>query len=158
MYRRRIAVLALLGLLLGAGCLGAATPTEGNPEPDPLNTDGATQVPQPNEREPVILDLPAAPDVITAETVGPFVADYEELRMHNELVNTNSNLVSVGTDCTADAVESADTSYTVTVECGHWYEFAEGETRGIADGAPYAIVYTVSEDGDVSHGESEPVF
>ena len=62
------------------------------------------------------------------------------------------------TSCSVDSVDSADGSYTVTVECGHWYEFADGEKRGIADGAPYAIVYTVNEDGRISHEDREPVF
>ena len=158
MYRRILAVLALVSLLLVAGCLSAATATEGNPEPDLTNTDDATQVPQPNEREPVPRDLPAAPDTITAETVGPFVSSYEEIRMHNELVGAHSDLVSLGTSCTVESVGPANGSYTVTVECGHWYEFADGDRRGIADGAPYTITYTVSEDGRVSHGEREPVF
>ena len=158
MYRRLLSALTLVSLLLAAGCLTATIAPEGVPEPDTTNTDVATQVPQPNEHNPVPRDLPAAPDTITAETVATFVATYEEVRMHNELVGTHSNLVSIGTSCTADSVEPADGAYTVTVECGHWYEFADGDNRGIADGAPYAVIYSVSDDGHLSPGEREPIF
>ena len=158
MHRRLLSALALVSLLIIAGCLGTAVGTEDYPELDPTFTDNGTQVPQPNERAPVHRVLPVAPDSITVENVGPFVADYEETRLHNELVRDHSNLVSLGTSCTVSAVEPADESITVTVECGHWYEFAEGDQEGIADGAPYEITYTVSDDGRIDHGDREHVY
>ena len=158
MYRRTPSVLALALVLLLAGCMGATVATEGNPEPHTTDPGDATRVSQPNERSPVPRDLPDAPDTITAENVGAFVAAHEEVRMHNGLVRENSNLVSLGTSCEVDSVESVGRSYAVTVECGHWYEFADGDRRGIADGAPYTVDYTVGAEGAVSHGEREPVF
>ena len=160
MNRSTVLALPIAGLLVLAGlagCLGAASP-EADIEPD--TSDGnATQVPQPNSRDPVPLPLPALPENLSADGAGEFVAAYEEVEMHNELLReVEANVVELGTSCTVESVDEDDDAYRVVVECGHWYEFESGTTHGIADGAPYRTSYVVTADAVEQTSERRPVY
>ena len=155
MIRRSIALSLLVGVLLLAGCAGAATQgpiVEGG-------TDGAVEFPRTNERDPTPEDYPPAPEALSAETAGEYATAYEEVRMHNELLGTvEASITDLGTSCSATAVDSDGAGYRVTVECGHWYEFESGTSRGIADGAPYETTYLVSDGGITQVEEPRPVY
>lgn len=153
MTRRRLAALSLLGLLLVAGCVDAGLLDGTAPSGTQHPPGNATEVPTPNAANPVVLDLPDAPDSITTDTVGPFVTASEEVRMHNEIVSETQGVVRLGVDCDVETNEATADGFTVTVQCGHWYEFDNSDGRGIADGAPYQVTYVVGEDGSVAYGE-----
>lgn len=153
MNRRLFAALSLLGLLLVAGCVDSGVLGGTVPNSDDGTPGNATKVPTPDEREPVVREVPAVPESRTTETVGQFIEEYEEVRMHNELVSEVEDIVRLGINCNVDSVATEEDVYTVTVDCGHWYEFDNSDGRGIADGAPYRIEYVVRADGSVEYGE-----
>jgi hypothetical protein len=118
MVSRAPGTLAVVDLVLVTGCLGGLG--------------GDTVSP----REP-----PDRPPELTAETVGPDVAEYEEVYRYNAIVAEETEpiqeivggagVVSVGT---------RDDGYEVVVSVGCYWTFGDdgaGRPTGIADGRPY---------------------
>lgn len=143
-HRRSIAI-ALLVLVVTTGCLGTVSMDTG-----PGNADTGT------DSEPPTRDLPEPPAELTAETAASFAATYEEVHKHNDIIQTQAGVVDLGTKCGVDDVEGTNGQYRVTLDCGHWWEFQQGDNRGIADGAPYEVTYVVGADGVLSVSRSGP--
>lgn len=100
--------------------------------------------------EALPLSFPEKPSPLNASNVLPYVAAYEKVRKHNELLEETSgtNVTITGTDvfCRPELVEETDDGFLVEVSCGLSYEFRLDENVvGIADGVPYTARYRINE-------------
>ncbi|AUV84058.1 hypothetical protein C2R22_18460 [Salinigranum rubrum] len=113
-------------LVLLAGCLGGLV-------------GGDTVV----ERE-----YPDRPPELTEETVGPYVAEYEEVYRYNAIVEEETERIQeIVVGAGVVSVTPRDDGYEVVVSVGFYWTFGDdgsGQPAGIADGRPYEATYFVN--------------
>lgn len=131
---RRPALLSVVVLVVLAGCtvpIGSQTGT-----PTEAGAGGPTVEP-----------FPAFPADVTADTVGPYVAAFEEAYRHNAILSTAEGVTSISVGCSAESVAETADGYAVTVSCGFSWMFEHDGSVGVADGRPYDATYRVSTGG-----------
>lgn len=90
--------------------------------------------------------FPAKPSNLSNESAARFAAVFEEVRLHNSVLKTNSAVTDVDTACAGTFQNRTATGFHVTVRCGYAWEFREEGGVAIADGAPYTVQYFISPD------------
>ena len=94
---------------------------------------------------------PDRPPVLDADTVGPYVAAYEEAHRHNAILNeSEAEVGEIVVGAGVESVTARDGGYEVVVSVGFYYTFGDdgrGRPTGIADGRPYAATYLVTDTG-----------
>jgi len=92
--------------------------------------------------------FPERPDPLNATNADMYVAAYEEVRKHNEILRetTDVSITSIDLRCGPASFTERDDGFEVEVTCGFSYEFGQnGTSTGIADGAPYLARYFVND-------------
>ncbi|WP_380676295.1 hypothetical protein [Salinigranum sp. GCM10025319] len=120
---------AVVGVVLLAGCLGGLTGDAVGPR-----------------------EYPDRPPTLNEETAAAYVADYEEVYRHNTIVEDPGEGVERIREVVVGAgpvsVSERDDGYEVVVSVGFYYTFGDdgsGQPTGIADGRPYEATYFVNE-------------
>lgn len=101
------------------------------------------------------LSFPERPASLNESNVLRYVAAYEQARNHNEILEgtTDVSITSIDVLCSPTSLDEQADGFAVEVACGFSYEFGEdGTATGIADGAPYAARYLVSENATELRG------
>jgi hypothetical protein len=98
---------------------------------------------------------PERPDSLDGASAGEYVATYEEVRKHNELLarTTDVSITRITVGCRPRSVDEQADGFAVEVLCAFSYEFGEnGTPTGVADGAPYSARYLVGENATELRG------
>lgn len=140
-----VSILLLAALLVLAGCL-AAPGTAADRGTTPVDDDAV------DPREP-----PARPDPVTADSVGAYAAATEEVYRHNAILDANANVTAITVHCKAETVVESGDGFRVTVGCIHAWEMDNDGEVAIADGAPYSVVYEVTEER-TERGEDDFIY
>lgn len=92
--------------------------------------------------------VPDRPLELTEETVGPYVAAYEEVYRYNVIVREETaRIQEIVVGAGVVSVTSRDDGYEVVVSVGFYWTFGDdgsGQPTGIADGRPYEATYFVN--------------
>lgn len=130
-HRSSALILALVAAVVLAGCTIPVGSQVGSPT-------GAT---------PTVAPFPTFPESLSVETVGAYVAAFEEAYRHNFILSSAYGVTSISVGCSPESVTPTDDGYEVTVECGFSWMFDHDGSVGVADGRPYEASYRVSSGG-----------
>lgn len=87
--------------------------------------------PSPTNTAPTAESFPAQPETVTSDSVGPYVADFEEVYRHNVILATAQadSVTEISVNCTPSAVDQRGSEYQVRVDCGFsWGYTDDGST------------------------------
>ncbi|MFC7230272.1 hypothetical protein ACFQMM_00735 [Saliphagus sp. GCM10025308] len=103
-------------------------------------------------------DFPEKPDPVTKGSATGFVAEYEEVWMHNDMLSENTTKITVGCPAAVDA--EADGGYYLITICRGSQTIDREGSEAVGHLGPKPKFYFVSDDSvqriDTEHRKSEP--